>query len=96
MTSLRDGVWTFYEYTDDETIKKTADYLHAAACAGLKENFTLGIHDYHNEIYKDNYDYPEEWLEESEIIDRWIFDNETQIYREIKRLVLKNKHAFAE
>lgn len=25
--SLRDGVWTFYEYTNDESIEKTKEFL---------------------------------------------------------------------
>lgn len=56
--------------------------------------YKMGIHDYHNEKYLDNYNYPDEWIEESEIIDKWIFENEINIYRFLRDLILENKVSF--
>lgn len=94
--SLRDGVWTFYEYTDVNTIEKTMEFLNKSNEDELKRMFELGNHDYHNEAYAENYDYPEEWLTESEIIDDWIFKNEKKIYRKIKEILLENEAVFLE
>lgn len=92
--SLRDGVWTFYEYTNDESIEKVKAFLETKSWNELTDMYKLGMHDYHNEKYLENYDYPDEWIEESEIIDNWIFENETSIYRFLKELVLENEACF--
>lgn len=89
--SLRDGVWTFYEYTNDETIENVRAFIETKNWNELSDMYKLGMHDYHNEKYFENYDYPEEWIEEAEIIDNWIFENETNIYRFLKELVLENE-----
>ncbi len=92
--SLRDGVWTFYEYTNDESIEKTKEFLEIKNWKELTDMYKMGIHDYHNEKYLDNYNYPDEWIEESEIIDKWIFENEINIYRFLRDLILENKVSF--
>lgn len=92
--SLRDGVWTFYEYTTDESIEKVKKYLEKEKWDELTNMYKLGIHDYHDEKYLDNYDYPEEWMEEAEIIDNWIYENEINIYRFLKEIVLQNEACF--
>ncbi|MBQ3546790.1 MAG: hypothetical protein IJA34_17670 [Lachnospiraceae bacterium] len=92
--SLRDGVWTFYEYTNDESVEKVKAYLESENWDELSEIYKLGIHDYHNEKYLEDYNYPNEWIEESEIIDNWIFENEINIYRFLKELVLENEDIF--
>ena len=56
--------------------------------------FELGNHDYHNEIYSENYDYPEEWISESSIIDDWIFENEIEIYKKLREILLDNEALF--
>lgn len=92
--SLRDGVWTFYEYTNDESIDKLKKFLESQDWHELKDMYKMGMHDYHNEKYLDNYNYPDEWIEESEIIDRWIFENEISLYRFLKNLVLEDEESF--
>lgn len=92
--SLRDGVWTFYEYTSSQSIEKTKEFLLKQKWDELTNMYTLGIHDYHNEKYQDNYNYPEKWMEESEIIDDWIFKNEDSIYVFLKEIVIKNEQSF--
>lgn len=47
--SLRDGVWTFYEYTSDETIEKVKEFLETKRWNELTDMYKLGMHDYHNE-----------------------------------------------
>ncbi len=87
--SLRDGVWTFYEYMDVATIERTIQFLDNIEWNELKRMFELGNHDYHNEIYTENYDYPEEWISESTIIDDWIFDNEIEVYKILREILLE-------
>lgn len=89
--SLRDGVWTFYEYMDVATIERTIQFLDNIEWNELKRMFELGNHDYHNEIYAENYDYPEEWISESTIIDDWIFDNEIEVYKILREILLENE-----
>ena len=92
--SLRDGVWTFYEYTNDESIEKTKEFLEMKNWHELTDMYKFGMHDYHNEKYLDNYNYPDEWIEESVIIDKWIFENEISIYRFLKEMILENEVCF--
>ncbi len=93
--SLRDGVWTFYEYTSTDSIEKVRKYLITVDWNELITMYELGIHDYHNKIYLDNYNYPEEWIEESELIDKWIFENEIKIFRFLKNIIIENESIFA-
>ncbi len=93
--SLRDGVWTFYEYTSTDSIEKVRKYLITVDWNELITMYELGIHDYHNKIYLDNYNYPEEWKEESELIDKWIFENEIKIFRFLKNIIIENESIFA-
>lgn len=92
--SLRDGVWTFYEYTSDESLEKVKAFLEAKNWDELTDMYKFGIHDYHNEKYLEDYNYPDKWIEESEIIDTWIFENEISIYRFLRELVLDNEASF--
>lgn len=92
--SLRDGVWTFYEYTDDQSIEKTKKFLEIKNWIELTDMYKLGMHDYHNKKYLDNYNYPDEWIEESEIIDNWIFENEISLYKFLKDMILENEVSF--
>lgn len=41
--------------------------------------YVLGNHNYSGEEYQTDFNYPQEWLDESEMIDKWIFDNEKKI-----------------
>ncbi len=43
--------------------------------------------------YAENYDYPEEWISESPIIDDWIFDNEIEVYKKLREILLKDEVA---
>ena len=85
--SLRSGVWTFYEIADTNDLMITSEYLIQTQQTELADIFAKGIHDYQNPQYADNFDYPHEWMEESVIIDDWIFNNEKQLI-EWKRNVL--------
>lgn len=92
--SLRDGVWTFYEYTDDQSVEKTKKFLEIKNWQELTNMYKLGMQDYHNEKYLDKYNYPDEWIEESGIIDKWIFENEISLYRFLKDMILENEASF--
>ena len=50
-----------------------------------------GIHDYANEKYQENYDYPEEWFDETDKIDKWISVHEQSIYQWMYDLIMNHK-----
>lgn len=79
-TSLRSGVWTYYEAAEQEAIHKTIEYLHQfAPSEELNKMYVLGNHDYQDTAYQTDFNYPQAWLEEAELIDQWIFENEKEI-----------------
>ncbi|MBS6955349.1 MAG: hypothetical protein KH230_19210 [Enterocloster asparagiformis] len=80
-TSMRSGVWTFYEVGNIQKMKITAQYLRAGGDNELADIFEKGIHDYQNPKYAKNYDYPEEWLEEADEIDQWISAHEDWLWK---------------
>ena len=57
----------------------------------MADVYAHGIHDYANKRSQ-KYDYPEEWLDESEEIDEWIKDNEEYIYKWMYDLILEHKN----
>lgn len=63
-TSVRSGVWTFYEATPISELEKTAAFLKNADAGELLNIFSLGIHDYQNPKYAENFNYPQEWMDE--------------------------------
>lgn len=71
-TSERSGVWTFYEATSPANVEKAVNYLLQVGETELAAVISKGMHDYQNPQYADNFDYPEEWITESEEIDAWI------------------------
>ncbi|MDE7293981.1 MAG: hypothetical protein K2N72_06125 [Oscillospiraceae bacterium] len=91
--SLRCGVWQYYESGAFQKGKfeRVISFLDSENECEMSEIYACGIHDYANEKYRDNFDYPEEWLDESEKIDQWIYDNEIYICRWMYDLILKNK-----
>lgn len=90
-TSERAGVWNFYEATDSKDINITLNYLSDNGYYNLKEIFAKGIHDYQNEKYRDNYEYPEKWLDESEEIDDWIDQHRLDICKWERKILIDNK-----
>lgn len=89
-TSQRSGVWTYYESTDPETINVTIEYLqNYNQYDELLKMYMLGNHDYWDEKYKDNYEYPQEWINESEKIDEWIYQNELEIYKLLQFIIVE-------
>ena len=88
--SLRDGVWTYYEVANPLDLQTTLDYLKQLDVQ-METFFQLGIHDYQNPQYSENYNYPDEWIIESEKIDDWIFQHEKYIWKFEKNLLLKHE-----
>ena len=88
--SLRDGVWTYYEVANPLELQTTLDYLKQLDVQ-METFFQLGIHDYQNPQYSENYNYPDEWIIESEKIDDWIFQHEKYIWKFEKNLLLKHE-----
>lgn len=90
-TSLRSGVWTFYEVANQKMLLSTADYLSHIGENEFSTIFRKGIHDYQNQKYSDNYDYPNEWIEEADTIDQWIMRNENWLSNWKRNLLIKHK-----
>ena len=89
-TSLRSGVWTYYEATAKNQVEMIIRYLQQnAANREISRMYALGNHDYSDEKYQVNFDYPQEWIEESKIIDKWIFDNEANIILFLQEILKK-------
>ena len=78
-TSMRDGVWAYYECADAEDIRITHKFLLDAGYDEIALHYESGIRDYQNPIYQRDFDYPSEWLRDAELIDAWIFANEKKI-----------------
>lgn len=89
--SLRSGVWTFYESTSPKDIESTLQFLEQAGDDELASIFRYGAHDYQNPKYSGNWDYPEEWIEESDKIDDWITNHENWLYLWERKLLIDNK-----
>lgn len=89
--SLRSGVWTYYEIADMKDLQLAAQYLSQSSWKEFHYMFSFGIHDYQSSQYSENLDYPEEWIDESESIDRWIMSNEHRLYEWQKDFLLDYK-----
>lgn len=89
--SQQSGVWTFYEAWSPEEIEITLEFLKKSGHTEFACVFASGIHDYQNACYKDDFDYPEEWISESEKIDEWIEERESWLYKWEQNILLDNK-----
>lgn len=92
-TSLRSGVWTYYEATDKTEVDKIISFLQKYAQDNeLAYWFLLGNHDY--DKYRSDYSYPQEWMDESDMIDKWISENETNISDFLQKILKENRGYF--
>ncbi|MBD5519124.1 MAG: hypothetical protein HDR07_11830 [Lachnospiraceae bacterium] len=91
--SVRSGVWQYYESGAFEKGKfeRVLSFLKTNGEEEMANVYACGIHDYTNERYQKNYDYPEEWFDEAERIDEWISGNEGYIYKWMYDLILGHK-----
>lgn len=90
-SSLRSGVWTFYEVWNLQQMRITVEYLRETGEEELADIFEKGIHDYQNPQYAQNYDYPEEWLEEASGIDDWIWQHQDDLQKWEYNTLIINK-----
>ena len=90
-TSQRGGVWSFYEVANPEDIKITVEYLKQTKEYQIAQMLQMGVHDYQNPIYQDNFDYPSQWIKESEEIDNWIAQHEELLWKWEYKLLLDNR-----
>lgn len=92
--SLRCGVWQYYESGAFENGKfeRVLSFLKTNNEEEMASVYACGIHDYANEKYQENYDYPEEWFDETDKIDKWISDNEVYLYKWMYDLILNHKN----
>lgn len=94
-TSFRCGVWTYYEATAKERVEMVIRYLkQTASDSEISRMYALGDHDYGDEKYQVDFDYPQEWIDESGIIDEWICDNEENIIVFLQEILRKNRGYF--
>lgn len=77
--SLRSGVWTYYEIADMQDLQLTEQYLSRCSWKELHHMFCLGKHDYQSPQFIGNFNYPQKWIDESESIDKWIWNNEKKL-----------------
>lgn len=89
--SLRSGVWTFYEVCNNNEAKLVSVFLQENNLPEMSSMFALGMHDYQNPQYAENFNYPEEWIKESEIIDAWIDNNQNHIIEQQINLLNENR-----
>lgn len=91
--SVRCGVWQYYESGafQNGKFERVVSFLKANGEEEMADIYACGIHDYANERYQENYDYPDEWFDETEKVDEWISDNEGYIYKLMYDLILEHK-----
>lgn len=89
--SLRSGAWTFYEAWNPNDIYITLDFFKKSGDEDIAAIFSYGIHDYQNPKYAKNYDYPKEWIEQSDKIDKWIAEHEEFMIQWEQKLLVNNK-----
>ena len=90
-TSLRSGVWTFYEVTPVQDMLDAAGYFRENGAAEIAEMLQKGIHDYQDPKYQADFDYPAEWLREAEETDGWINAHRTQIEQYLTDELRRNR-----
>ena len=78
---LRGGVWQCFEYEKPENLEATAKYFYDHGNNELAKFISDNIHDYSNPKYQENFDYPNEWINESEKFDKWLSDHKKDIYQ---------------
>ncbi len=89
--SQRSGVWTFYESTSPKDIELTIHFLEQTGDDELASIFRYGAHDYQNPKYNENWNYPDEWIDEANKIDDWITNHESWLYMWERKLLIDNK-----
>ena len=88
--SVRCGVWQYYESGafQDGKFERVLSFLKADGEDEMASVYARGIHDYANEKYQGNCDYPEEWFDETDMIDDWISAHEEYIYKWMYDLIM--------
>lgn len=96
--SLRCEVWQYYESGAFQKGKfeRVLSFLKTQKEEEMASIYAYGIHDYSNIKYQENYNYPEEWFDEADKIDKWISDNEAYLYKWMYDLILEHKSEILE
>ncbi len=91
--SVRCGVWQYYESGSFQKGKfeRVISFLKTNGEKEMADIYACGIHDYANEKYQQNFDYPEEWFDETERVDKWISDYEKYIFKWMYDLIIAHK-----
>lgn len=92
--SLRCGVWQYYESGSFQKGKfeRVLSLLRSKNEKDMAAIYAYGIHDYANAEYQGNFNYPKEWIDEADRIDKWISDHEAFLYRWRCDLILNYKN----
>ena len=72
-------------------IERVISFLKTNGEKEMADIYACGIHDYANEKYQQNFDYPEEWFDETERVDKWISDYEKYIFKWMYDLIIAHK-----
>lgn len=98
--SQRCGVWQHYESRafEPDKLERVLKFLKSQNEEEMARIYAYGIHDYAAPEYAENdeFNYPDEWLDESDKIDDWITDNEEHIYRWKRELILSHRNEILE
>lgn len=91
--SHRCGVWQYYESGSFQKGKfeRVLSILRSKNEKDMAAIYAYGIHDYANAEYRDNFNYPKEWIDEADRIDKWISDHEAFLYKWRYNLILDHK-----
>lgn len=91
--SFRCGVWQYYESGSfqEGKFERVLSFFKSKNEEEMASVYAYGIHDYANEKYQEDFNYPQEWIDEADKIDKWISDNEVCLYKWMYDLILDNK-----
>lgn len=96
--SFRSGVWTYYEYMCyPEKINKLNDaisYLKKFDNTDLINYMKDNIHEYNDPKYSETFNYPEEWIKQSETFDKWLKENEKEVQKILFDLLCEYKEYY--
>lgn len=90
--SVRCGVWQYYESGAfaNGKFERVLSFLKNDREEEMASVYACGIHDYANVKYRENCDYPEEWFDGADKIDKWISDHDEYLYKWMYDLIMNH------
>lgn len=78
----------FYGDSDYATIIKTANYIKSCGLSEIYKVYISAAHDY--SAYEDWRQYPKTWCEQAKQVQKWIYQNEDQIFHCMMMILVDN------